>query len=57
MSIKSEIRTIRYKGMPITYEFYFYECEMTGEKFTTTELDEENIARVKDLYAKLYKQK
>ena len=41
MTLKSELRTIHYKGQEVTYKHTFY---FDGtESFTTTELDEENM--------------
>lgn len=50
MTLKSEIRTIQYKGNDITYKHTFYFDGI--ESFTTTELDEENMKEIYREYGK-----
>jgi hypothetical protein len=44
MTLKSELRTIHYKGNDITYKHTFYFDGV--ESFTTTELDEQNMKQI-----------
>ena len=48
MALKSELRTIHYKGSDITYKHTFYFDGREG--FTTTELDEENMKEIDKEY-------
>lgn len=44
MTLKTELRTIHYKGKDITYKHTFYFDGVEG--FTTTEIDEENLKEI-----------
>ena len=50
MTLKSELRTIHYKGSDVTYNHTFYFDGV--ESFTTTELDEQNMKEIKRQYDK-----
>ena len=43
MKLMSEPSTLDYKGKTYDVIHHFYLCELTNEKFTTTELDEMNL--------------
>ena len=47
MDLRMERFEINYLGKIITYLHTSYYCELTGELFTTTELDEVNLERIK----------
>lgn len=44
MTLKTELRTIHYKGEDVIYKHTFYFDGV--ESFTTTELDEENMKEI-----------
>ena len=46
MTLIQELRTITYQGKEYSIIFHYYLCEESGERFTTTELDEININQV-----------
>ncbi|WP_026947062.1 type II toxin-antitoxin system antitoxin SocA domain-containing protein [Algoriphagus marincola] len=50
MPLRHELRTITFRKEEIKTRFQFYLCEDTGEKFTTTELDEYNLLMVEHAY-------
>ena len=50
MVLKSEPTTLTYKGKAYTINWYHYHCELSNEKFTTTELDEMNLQELWDQY-------
>lgn len=50
MPLKHEVRTVTFRKEEIKTRFQFYLCEDTGEKFTTTELDEYNLLMVEHAY-------
>jgi putative zinc finger/helix-turn-helix YgiT family protein len=50
MPLKHEARTVTFRKEEIRIRFQFYLCEETGEKFTTTELDEYNLLMVEHAY-------
>lgn len=53
MSMTWEENTIRYKDIEVTYMHEaFYDADM-NEYWTTTELDEGNLERLKEAYNKL----
>lgn len=43
MPLSSELRNTTFKKVPVQFEYLFYLCEKTGEKFVTTALDEINF--------------
>jgi tRNA splicing ligase len=43
MKLMSEPSTLYYRGKTYDVTHHFYLCELTNEKFTTTELDEINL--------------
>ena len=43
MKLMSEPSTLTYKGIVYEVTHHYYLCELTNEKFTTTELDEINL--------------
>ena len=43
MKLMSEPSTLDYKGKTYDVNHHSYLCELTNEKFTTTELDEMNL--------------
>ena len=43
MKLMSEPSTLDYKGKTYNVIHHYYLCELTNEKFTTTELDEMNL--------------
>ena len=43
MKLMSEPSTMDYRGKTYDVTHHFYLCELTNEKFTTTELDEQNL--------------
>jgi len=43
MKLMSEPSTLDYKGKTYNVTHHYYLCELTNEKFTTTELDEMNL--------------
>lgn len=45
-----EKREVEFRKERIEYDHRYYLCEDTGEAFTTTELDEVNVAQVYDQY-------
>lgn len=47
----TENRDFMYKGELITIPYSYYLCEDTKEQFTTTELDERNMQRLRHLYS------
>ena len=48
MTLKTELRTIQYKGKDVTYKHTFYFDGVEG--FTTTEIDEENFKNINKQY-------
>lgn len=53
MSKISEESSITYKGRTVNYVHTCFVCDSSGEKFTTTELDEGNLAAIYENYNKL----
>ena len=43
MKLMSEVSTLKYKGKEYDVIHRFYLCELSGEQFTTTELDQQNL--------------
>jgi hypothetical protein len=43
MKLMSEPSTLNYRGKTYDVTHHYYLCELTNEKFTTTELDEMNL--------------
>ena len=39
-----------FRGEEYDYYYSFYECELTGERFTTSELDEVNVSQIYNQY-------
>lgn len=52
--IVQEHRTVKFRGDEYAYVYSCYECEQTKERFTTTEMDEENVQQVYRQYRKKY---
>lgn len=52
--IVKEQRTIKFRGDEYAYVYSCYECEQTKERFTTTEMDEENVQQVYRQYRTKY---
>jgi hypothetical protein len=50
MILKSEPTTLNYKGKAYIIYWQYYHCEVSNEKFTTTELDEENLEKLYEQY-------
>lgn len=48
--LKSELRSLTYKGAEVTILYHFYKDSQSGQQYTTTELDEINIAHVHYAY-------
>lgn len=49
-----EQRTVKFRGDEYAYVYSCYECEQTKERFTTTEMDEENVQQVYRQYRTKY---
>lgn len=49
-TLKHEPRCLEYRGKEYPYIAQFYEDDTTGERFTTTELDETNISQIYNQY-------
>ena len=47
MPLSSELRNTTFNNLLVQFEYLFYVCEKTGEKFVTTELDEMNFENFK----------
>lgn len=47
MPLSSELRNTTFKKVRVQFEYLFYLCEKTGEKFVTTALDEINFENFK----------
>lgn len=43
MILSSELSTLNYKSKVYDVIHHYYLCELTNERFTTTELDEKNL--------------
>lgn len=52
--VVQEQRTVKFRGDEYAYVYSCYECEQTKERFTTTELDEENVQQVYRQYRTKY---
>lgn len=52
--IIQEPRTIKFRGDEYEYTYSCYECELTKERFTTTDMDEENVQQVYRQYRAKY---
>ena len=50
MSLKREMSVLKFRKMDFEYSNHFYFCDSSKEKFTTTELDELNLAQVYNAY-------
>jgi len=50
MKLMSEPSTLEYRGKEYEVIHRFYLCEVSGEEFTTTELDQQNLD---ELYNKI----
>ena len=49
-----ETKTVKFRGDEYTYTYSCYECEQTKERFTTTDMDEENVQQVYRQYRAKY---
>ncbi len=54
MDLIFEKRVLTYKGESIPYTAHLYLCQDSGEKFTTTDLDNINMAQVYEQYNALF---
>lgn len=52
--IIQETRTIKFRGDEYEYIYSCYECELTKERFATTDMDEENVQQVYRQYRAKY---
>ena len=52
--VVQEQRTVKFRGDEYAYVYSCYECEQTKERFTTTEMDEENVQQVYRQYRLKY---
>lgn len=52
VTLVSEQIELRYRADLVQFEYRSYQCEDTNAKFTTTELDTENMERMYDVYRK-----
>lgn len=52
--VVKEQRTVKFRGDEYAYVYSCYECEQTKERFTTTEMDEENVQQVYRQYRMKY---
>lgn len=52
--VVQEQRTVKFRGDEYAYVYSCYECEQTKERFTTTEMDEENVQQVYRQYRAKY---
>lgn len=52
MTLQSKRTKLKYKGVEVEIDHVHYQCPSSGETFTTTELDEDNIHKVKIEYNK-----
>lgn len=50
----TEHRVAKFRGEEYDYVYSYYECEKTKERFTTTEIDEENVQQVYRQYRERY---
>ena len=50
MSFCQETRTANYRGESFTYTAHYYLCEDSGQRFTTTESDTEDMKQIHDQY-------
>lgn len=53
MKLISEIQTVSFKKQEIGYMHRAFLCEESGEKFTTTHLDELNLKQIQNVYREL----
>lgn len=52
--VVQEQKTVKFRGDEYAYVYSCYECEQTKERFTTTEMDEENVQQVYRQYRTKY---
>ena len=52
--LRSEQSTLMFRDEEYSYMYSYYECHDTHERFTTTELDETNLAQVYEQYRAKY---
>lgn len=52
--LRSEQSTFMFRNEEYSYMHQYYECYDTHERFTTTELDEMNLAQVYEQYQAKY---
>lgn len=50
MPLCREKRRVEFRKESVEIVFHFYKCEDSGEQFTTTELDELNLAQLPNQY-------
>lgn len=54
MELRMEMYEVPYLGKIIPYLHTSYYCKLSNESFTTTELDEVHLERIKDKYIMSY---
>lgn len=54
MELRNEMNEIYYKGQKIPYIHSSFYCDLSGENFTTIELDELNMERIISKYKLSY---
>ena len=57
MPLLREIRTVKFRNTLVKALFSFYKCEDSGEQYTTTKLDEQNIKNIESQYFKKLERK
>ena len=54
MPLRKEPRTLTFRKEPFEIQFHYYLCEESGERFTSTELDELNMNQLYNAYREKY---
>lgn len=52
--LRVEPAKVVFRGDEYEYQYHYYECDKTGERFTTKELDNENTEQVYSQYRQKY---
>ncbi len=55
MSLKFELRKLDFRKESFDVAYHFFQCEETGEQFTTTEMDELNMIQLYNQYREKHK--
>ena len=50
MALCWETKTLNYRGESFTITTHYYQCEDSGERFTTTNSDKDDLGRIYDQY-------